>query len=639
MPSSQFVPTAPILPGIFYPSDVKALPAEALPFLASEIREELIRVLSTTGGHLGPNLGVVELTIALHRVFQTPKDKFLFDVSHQGYVHKLLTGRRERFPSIRQFEGLNGFLLRSESEHDCYGAGHAGTALSAALGIAAARDMLGGDEHVVCVAGDAAFTCGVSFEALNNVASTTKRLIIVLNDNEWSIAKNVGAVAEYLNRLVTNPAYAHLHEKAGKFVEWIAGKKARKLAHKAEVGLKNLLAPSVIFEDLGIRYYGPIDGHDVGLLTETFEFLKTQNEPVILHILTQKGKGYGPALERPDKFHGLGKFHLDTGETVASPTPTYSEILGTTLANFADHNNKIAAITAAMPTGTGLVGFAKRHPDRFFDVGIAEEHAALFACGLAVQGMKPFLTIYSTFMQRAYDMIIHDMALQNLNVALCMDRAGLSGDDGPTHHGLFDIGFLRPVPGLVHMQPKDEEEFADMLWTMANHHEGPIAIRYPRGAGTGAVPKKNPQILEIGKSEVLCHGSRAAIIALGNMCELALEAAAALEEKGISTAVINARWIKPLDTAMIEFFARGCEVICTMEDHVLANGFGCAVMEHLAEQKIPTPVVRVGWPDQFVEHGTVPVLRAKHGITSAAAVEKILAVLPVRQQAGVQPAA
>jgi 1-deoxy-D-xylulose-5-phosphate synthase len=628
-----------ILPGISSPADVKALPAEAMPQLAQEIRGELIRVLSTTGGHLGPNLGVVELTIALHRVFETPKDKFVFDVSHQGYVHKLLTGRRDRFSSIRQYEGLNGFLLRSESEHDCYGAGHAGTALSAALGLAAARDMLGGDEHVVCVAGDGAFTCGVSFEALNNVASTTKRLIIVLNDNEWSIAKNVGAVAEYLNRLVTNPAYAHLHDKAARFVEWIAGKSARKLAHKAEVGLKNLLAPSVIFEDLGIRYYGPIDGHDTALLTETFEFLKTQTDPVILHILTQKGKGYAPALERPDKFHGLGKFHLDTGETVAAPTPTYSEILGSSLANFADHNNKIAAITAAMPTGTGLVGFAKRHPDRFFDVGIAEEHAAIFAGGLAARGMKPFLAIYSTFMQRAYDMIIHDLALQDLNVALCMDRAGLSGDDGPTHHGLFDIAFLRPIPGLVHMQPKDEDEFVDMLWTMANYDEGPVAIRYPRGAGTGAVPKKKPQLLEIGKSEVLRHGSRAAIIALGNMCEPALEAAETLEKRGISTAVINARWIKPLDTATIEFFARGCEVVCTMEDHVLHNGFGCAVIEHLSEQKITTPVVRVGWPDQFVEHGTVSALRARHGITPAAAVEKILSAIPAARIAGVQPAA
>jgi 1-deoxy-D-xylulose-5-phosphate synthase len=620
----------PLLATIQSPADLKALPAESLPQLASEIRGELVQVLSKTGGHLGPNLGVVELSIALHRVFDTPRDKFLFDVSHQGYVHKLLTGRLDRFPTIRQYEGLNGFLLRSESEHDCYGAGHAGTALSAALGMAAARDRLGSDEHVVCVAGDAAFTCGVTFEALNNVASTTKRLIIVLNDNEWSIAKNVGAVADYLNRIVTNPAYAHLHENAAKFLEWIGGKAARKLAHKAESALKNLLAPSVIFDELGIRYYGPIDGHDTALLTQTFEFLKTQNEPVLLHILTTKGKGYAPALEKPDKFHGLGKFHLDTGETVASPTPTYSELLGEKLADFADTNNKIAAVTAAMPTGTGLIHFAKRHPDRFFDVGIAEEHAALFACGLATQGMKPFVAIYSTFMQRAYDMIIHDIALQNLNVALCMDRAGLSGDDGPTHHGLFDIGYLRPVPGIIHMQPKDEAEFADMLWTIA-HHEGPAAIRYPRGAGTGVVPAKKPKLLEIGKSEVLRHGTRAAIFALGNMCELALPAAEELEKLGISTAVINARWIKPLDTATIEFFAGGCEILCTMEDHVLHNGFGSAVIEHLSDQGIRTPVVRIGWPDEFIEHGTVPILRQKHGLTVEATVQKILSRLQPTQ--------
>ena len=318
----------PFLPTIHSPADVKALEEKDLPLLAEEVRAELIRVLSQTGGHLGPNLGVVELTIALHRVFNTPRDKFVFDVSHQGYVHKLFTGRRERFSSIRQYQGLNGFLLRTESEHDCYGAGHAGTALAAALGMAAARDMLGGDEHVVCVAGDAAFTCGVSFEALNNLAATTRRLILVLNDNEWSIAKNVGAVAEYLNRIVANPAFAHLHDKAGQFVEWLAGKQARHFAHKVEAGVKNLLAPSVIFEDLGLRYYGPIDGHDIPLLIRTFEFLKTQNEPVILHILTKKGKGYAPALEKPDKFHGLGKFHLDTGETVASAKPTYSELLG-----------------------------------------------------------------------------------------------------------------------------------------------------------------------------------------------------------------------------------------------------------------------------------------------------------------------
>lgn len=613
------------------PDDLKKLPESALPQLAQEIRDDLIATLSeanpkSVGGHLGPNLGVVELTIALHRVFETPSDKFLFDVSHQGYVHKMLTGRREALKTIRQYEGINGFLLRTESEHDCYGAGHAGTALSAGLGMAVGRDRRGSDENVVCVAGDAAFTCGVSYEALNNVAESTKRLIVVLNDNEWSIAKNVGAIANYFNRIATSPTFAHIHDTAAQFIERVGGKMARNLSKKVEEGIKNLVLPSVIFEELGLRYYGPIDGHDLPLLIRTFDFLKTQNEPVLLHILTKKGKGYPPAMQQPDKFHGLGRFKHDTGETVASNTPTYSEIFGKTLAIFARKNDKICAITGAMPTGTGLVHFAKEHPDKYYDVGIAEEHAALFACGLAVQGFKPFLAIYSTFMQRAYDMIVHDIALQNLDVALCMDRAGLSGDDGPTHHGLFDIGYLRPVPGLVHMQPKDEDEFVDMLWTML-HHKGPIAIRYPRGAGTGAMPKAEPQLLEIGKAEVIKEGKQVAIFGLGNMLELAEEAAKRLEAQGISTAVINPRWIKPLDGAMIERFAREAKVLCTVEDHVLHNGFGSGVVEYLNDAGIATPVVRIGWPDAFIEHGSVPVLRAKHGLTVEALVERVLAKL------------
>ena len=632
-------PEAKILPLINGPADVRALPEADLPVLAQEIREELIRAVSKTGGHLGPNLGVVELTIALHRAFDSPKDKILFDVSHQGYVHKMLTGRANQIDSIRQYQGLNGFLLRSESEHDCYGAGHAGTALSAGLGMAAARDLRDSDEHVVVVAGDAAFTCGVSFEALNNVAETTKRFVVVLNDNEWSISKNVGAVASYLSKITTNPSYAHLHEKAAKLIKSVGGEGALALAHKVETGVKHMLLPSVIFEDLGFRYYGPIDGHDTALLARTFEFLKTQNEPVILHILTTKGKGYAPAMQQPDKFHGLGKFKPDTGETEPSPLPTYSQIFGTKLSDFADHNNRIVAITAAMAGGTGLSIFEKRHPDRYHDVGIAEEHAALFACGLATQGCKPFLTIYSTFMQRAYDMIIHDIALQNLNVALCMDRAGLSGDDGPTHHGLFDIGYLRHIPNFVFMQPKDEEEFADMLWTMANYHKGPIAIRYPRGAGTGAKPKEHPQLLEIGQSEVLRHGRRVLLLGLGNMVEMAEQTADLLAAQGIDAAVINARWIKPLDTQTLDFFARAAEVVCTFEDHVLHNGYGAAVMESLAEARITTPVVRIGWPDEFVEHGSVPVLREKHGVTAANAVGKILAELKQAPAAKASPAA
>jgi 1-deoxy-D-xylulose-5-phosphate synthase len=628
--SSEQVATKQLLAGIRSPADIKALREQDLPQLAQEVRDELVKALSQTGGHLGPNLGVVELTIALHRVFQTPRDRFVFDVSHQGYVHKMFTGRLDRISTMRQYQGLNGFLLRTESEHDCYGAGHAGTALSAGLGMAVGRDLRGNDEHVVVVAGDAAFTCGISYEALNNVKSHTKRFIVVLNDNEWSIAKNVGAIANYLNSIVTSPTFAHLHDKARRFIQTVAGKGAAQFAHKVEEGMKGLIVPSVIFEELGLRYYGPIDGHDIPLLTRTFEFLKAQEEPVLLHILTKKGKGYEPAIKQPDKFHGLGKYKLETGETAPAPTPTYSEIIGKTLAKFADTNQKIVTITAAMPSGTGLVHFAKAHPSRYFDVGIAEEHAALFACGLATQGLKPFLTIYSTFMQRAYDMIIHDIALQKLNVALCMDRAGLSGDDGPTHHGLFDIGYLRHVPNFIHMQPKDEDEFVDMLWTMANYNSGPIAIRYPRGAGSGAKPKAEPKLLEIGKAEVVQHGRDVAIFGLGNMFEVAEEAARKLEAQGVSVALINPRWIKPIDTGTLEFFARDVEVVCTIEDHVLHNGFGCAVMEHLYSQMIHTPVVRIGWPDEFIEHGTIPILRKKHGLTADALVEKVMPLLQKR---------
>ena len=631
--------TTNILSTINSPADVKAVPEALLPQLAQEVRNELIRVMSddnptSVGGHLGPNLGVVELSIALHRVFSTPKDKFVFDVSHQGYVHKIFTGRRERFETIRQYQGLNGFLLRTESEHDCYGAGHAGTAVSAALGMAVARDLRGSDEHVVAIAGDAAFTCGVTYEALNNANEQTKKLIVILNDNEWSIDRNVGAIARYFNKIATSDMYAGLHDRAARLVEKLLGKRVKNFAHRVETRMKGLIAPSVLFEDLGLRYYGPVDGHDIQTLMHTLEFLKTQNEPVLLHILTTKGKGYEPALMQPMKFHGLGKFEPETGKTKPTPTPTYSELLGTTLSKFATTNNKLVAITGAMPSGTGLITFAKEHPTRYFDTGIAEEHAALFAAGLACEGFTPFLAIYSTFMQRAYDMIVHDIALQNLPVRMCMDRGGLSGDDGPTHHGLFDIGYLRHIPNLIHMQPKDEDEFSDMLWTMANHTEGPTCIRYPRGSGTGVQPKPQPKLLEIGKAEVVKHGStqpvRVAILGLGGMCQMGELAAAQLEAQGISTAVINPRWIKPLDTALIEFFARSVDVICTIEDHVLHNGFGCSIMEHLSTQRITTPVVRIGWPDQFVEHGAPDILRKKHGLTVENTVKTILAALPAK---------
>ncbi|HTS24262.1 MAG TPA: 1-deoxy-D-xylulose-5-phosphate synthase [Bryobacteraceae bacterium] len=625
---------ARILDGIDSPADVKRLPVPDLEKLAAEIREELITVLSNNGGHLGPNLGVVELTIALHYVFSTPADHFLFDVSHQAYVHKLLTGRRDRFHTIRTPGGLNGFMLRTESKHDCYGAGHAGTALSAALGMAVARDKNGGKEHVVAVAGDAAFTCGITYEALNNIAHHTRRLLVVLNDNEWSIDKNVGAIASYLNKIVTSPQYDYLHERAGKFVEKVGGKIALRMARKAEEVAKGMLWPSVIFEELGLKYYGPIDGHDVTTLIKTFEFLRKQDRPVLLHVLTQKGKGFEPALQKQKKFHGLGPYDPETGETQPLSRRTYSEVFADTLVKLANYNPKIVAITAAMPNGTGLDRFRQHHPDKYYDVGIAEEHAVLFAAGLASKGFRPFCTIYSTFLQRAFDPIVHDVCLQNLPVVFCMDRGGLSADDGPTHHGVFDISYLRSIPNMVHMVPKDEDELADMLFTAMKYDEGPIAVRYPRGIGPGTPVKDVPALIPIGKAELLQHGEndRVAIFALGALVPMANEVALKLEGEGISAAVINARFAKPIDVETLEFYARSVDVILTLEDHVLRGGFGSAVLEELSTAGLTTPVVRIGWPDQFIEHGKLEALRAKYGVSVEAALAKLRPYLEVSEQ-------
>lgn len=610
-----------ILDTIDSPSDIKNLPLADLERLAQEIRERMIQALAQTGGHLGPNLGVVELTIAMHVAFDTPKDHFVFDVSHQAYIHKLLTGRREQFSTMRQPGGLNGFMLRTESEHDCYGAGHAGTALSAALGMAVARDLSGGKEHVVALAGDAAFTNGISYEALNNIAAQTKRLIIVLNDNEWSIDRNVGAIASYFHRIVTNERYAHLHDRAVRLIEKLGGKTAGNVARRAEEAAKGFLWPSFLFEEFGLTYYGPIDGHDLGLLIETFRFLKTQDRPVILHALTQKGRGFQPALDKQKKFHGLGPYHPETGETKSASQKTYSEIFAETMVKLADANNRVVAITAAMPNGTALDLFRPHHPKRYFDVGIAEEHAVIFAAGMATKGYKPYCAIYSTFLQRAVDPIIHDVCLQNLPVVFCMDRAGLSGDDGPTHHGLFDISYLRGVPNMVLMAPKNEDELADMMYT-SMLHEGPSAIRYPRGAGPGVAVKKTPVALPIGKAEVLRSGDDVAVFGLGAMLEMATEFADQLESEGYSVTLINPRFVKPLDEALIEDVARRVGVIVTMEDHVRMGGFGSAVMECLQRCQSPTPMVCIGWPDQFIEHGKVDQLRAKYGLSVAAALEQ-----------------
>jgi 1-deoxy-D-xylulose-5-phosphate synthase len=602
------------------PGDVKKLGLVELERLAEEIRERLITGVAKTGGHIGPNLGVVELTIAMHYVFDTPRDSFVFDVSHQSYVHKLLTGREREFDTIRQPGGLNGFMLRTESEHDSFGAGHAGTALSAALGMAVARDMSGGDEHIVALAGDAAFTNGISYEALNNMAST-KRMIIVLNDNEWSIDKNVGAIAEYFHKIATNPTYVSMHDRAAGLLEKFGGKAALHIARKAEEAAKGIVGRGMIFEEFGLNYYGPVDGHNLPMLIETFKFLKTQNKPVVLHALTQKGRGFQPAMEQQKKFHGLGSFDPETGATKTSGQKTYSEIFAETLTKLADGNEKVVAITAAMPNGTALDLFRPHHPKRYFDVGIAEEHAVLFAAGMATKGYRPFCAIYSTFLQRAFDQIVHDVALQNLPVVFCMDRGGLSGDDGPTHHGLFDISYLRGVPNLIHMDPMDEDELQDMMFT-ALEHEGPSAIRYPRGTGPGAIVKAQPVALEIGKAEVLTDGRDVAIFALGAMVAEAERLAMLLEAEGHSVAVINGRFAKPIDAECVARYGARCELLVTMEDHVLAGGFGSAVLESLNARGMEVPVVRVGWPDAFIEHGKVEALREKYGLTAEAAMER-----------------
>ncbi len=612
--------TPALLASIRGPADVKALTPAQLPQLAREIREELILVTAKNGGHIGPNLGVVELTIALHRVFTTPGDQFVFDVAHQGYVHKLLTGRGgDFFKKLRQSDGASGFLYRGESVHDSFGAGHAGTALSAALGMATARDLRGTSEHVVALCGDAAFTCGITLEALNNVVSSTKRLIVVLNDNEWSIAKNVGAISSYLNRISTSRTYNKLHhDLEGFFKSFPVGVEMNRVYHKWKRETKDFIVESSLFEKFGLRYLGPVDGHDFDALTKNLEFAKHCDVPVLIHVLTKKGKGLEAALAHPERFHGAAPYDPVTGENkkpAPNAAPTYQDVFGRALTRFARANPNIIGITGAMPSGTGLSHLAAGVPQQFFDVGIAEEHAVLFASGLATKGFRPVCAIYSTFLQRAYDQVIHDVALQNLSVTFCMDRAGLSPNDGPTHHGLFDIAYLRCVPNAVVMQPKDEDELVDMLHTSLQLN-GPGFIRYPRGAGTGARIKEQPVTLAIGHAEVLREGSNIMIWALGNMVQDAIKLAERLaREEGLSVGVVNARFVKPLDRTLLLSHAACIPLLVTMEDHVLAGGFGSAVLEALQDADCPTAVERIGWPDKFIEHGTsTEVLRAASGL-------------------------
>lgn len=602
----------PLLNTINSPEDVKKLSEQQLEQLAEEIRGFMISVIAKTGGHLAPNLGVVELTLALHRVFSTPKDKLVFDVGHQAYVHKIITGRREQFPTLRQYGGLSGFPKRSESEHDAFGTGHSSTSISAALGMAVARDLQGEDYDVVAVIGDGSMTGGMAFEGLNNAGDLHKRMIVVLNDNEMSISKNVGAMSEYLYQLRTGETYNKIKSDIEGWLKNMEfGTDVLKAIRRLKGSVKYLMVPSSIFEELGYTYLGPIDGHDLNALQDVFHAAKKMDGPVLVHVLTKKGKGYAPAEESPNKFHGTGPYEVETGKKIANPNApvTYTEVFGNTLTDMAKEDKKIVGITAAMPDGTGLSTFAKAHPDRFFDVGIAEQHAVTAAAGMAATGLKPVAAIYSTFMQRAYDSVLHDICMQNLHVTMCLDRAGLVGDDGFTHHGVFDYAYLRSMPKMTIMAPKDENELRHMLKTALDFN-GPVSVRYPRGSGLGVDISGPMENLPIGKAEVLKEGFDVCFWAIGSMVKPALDAAELLAKEGISAGVVNMRFAKPLDTELLKAHAKRYGKIVTLEEGVLAGGVGSAVLEYLNHEKLldKCKVLTLGIPDEFILHGDKALL-------------------------------
>ncbi len=592
------------------PEDLKRLSIEELNELASEIRRYMIEVLSKNGGHVAPNLGAVELTLALHYVFNSPVDKLIWDVGHQAYVHKIITGRREAFKTIRQYGGISGFLKRDESPHDIFGAGHAGTALSAAMGIAIARDMKGEDWKVVAIVGDGALTAGMALEALNQIGQLKKDMIIVLNDNKMSIDENVGALSNYFARLVTSPIYDKFKEDVwellGKLPSRYLSVRAREVARKIKETLQHFAVPSILFEELGYRYVGPFDGHNIKLLIDNFERVKNLKGPTIIHVITVKGKGYKPAEENPEYFHGLGQFDPETGKPLPKKDkrPRYTKVFGQTLLQFARRDHRIVAITAAMPLGTGLNYIRDELPEQYIDVGIAEQHAVTLAGGLAVEGMKPFATIYSTFLQRAFDQIIHDIALQNLPVRFAIDRGGLVGEDGPTHHCVFDLSYLRMIPNMVVMAPRDGKQLRDMIRTAVEYNEGPIAFRYPRDK----VPFEpdmslEPELIPIGKGEVIKEDGDILLLAIGAMVLPSLQAAQSLRDRGINIKVVDARFVKPLDEELILDLARTAQAIITVEENALAGGFGSAVLELLSSKGIHKPTLNIGIPDRFIEHG------------------------------------
>ncbi|MBX7043592.1 MAG: 1-deoxy-D-xylulose-5-phosphate synthase [Ignavibacteria bacterium] len=594
------------LKDINYPVDLRKLNLMDLRGLADEVREYLIDTISKIGGHLGASLGVCELTLALHYVFNTPEDKIVWDVGHQGYIHKILTGRKEALKKIRQKDGISGFLKRSESEYDVFGAGHASTSISAALGIATARDFLKKNYKVIAVIGDGSMTGGMAYEAMNNIGLLKKDIIVVLNDNKMSIAPNVWSIQNYFNDLMTNDTYNKFRSKVWELTEVLDKKhsdRLRRVAARIEGGLKGVITPGMLFESLGFRYFGPVNGHNVVNLVKTFEELSKMSGPLLLHIITEKGKGPSYAESHPQKIHALNPFDKSTGIEFKKPSlPTFTKIFGEALVELAKEDNKIVAVNAAMPDGTGLNYMQKEIPDRYFDVGIAEQHAVTFCAGLATEGFTPVAAIYSTFLQRAFDQIIHDSALQKLPVVFVLDRGGLVGADGATHHGVFDLTYLRLVPGMVIMSPKDESELRDMLFTATRYKRGPIALRYPRGNVFGVELGKMKQI-EIGKSETLKTGNDIAVLAVGNMVHNARTAANLLESEGISAEIVNARFVKPLDREMLFDILGRFSKIITVEDNTIVGGFGSAVSEFAVQHGYKNDILIHGVPDRFIDHG------------------------------------
>ncbi len=589
------------------PTDLKSLNLNELKQLAKEMREYLLSVLSKQPGHFAPNLGTIELAIALHYVFDTPHDKVIWDIGHQAYPHKLLTGRHDRFTTLRQYGGISGFLSRAESEYDVFGAGHSSTSLAAALGVATAREFNDEDYKVVAVIGDGGLTGGLAFEGLNAIGDFKKDIIVILNDNQMSISETVGAFSKYFNRIVTSPTYNVLRARAKELINLISPE-AKQVASKIEAALK----PGTLFEEFGFRYFGPIDGHNLEALLEILEGVKDMHQPILVHAVTKKGKGYRPAEVDPVSFYSVsGKFDLDTGKSLRSKSlnPKYTDVFSSTLIKLASNDSRIVGITAAMPTGTGLVKFQQVFPKRFFDVGLAEQCAVTFAAGLATQDVKPVVAIYSTFLQRGYDQVVHDVCVQNLPVIFVLDRAGLVGADGPTHHGVFDFAYLRHLPNMVVMAPKDEDELQHMVKTAVEYEKGPIALRYPRGTGVGVPMATQPQSIPVGKAEILRSGENLLILAIGNRVHPALEAADVMEDSGISATVVNARFVRPLDAELILPLAERIEKVITVEDGVLMGGFGSAILEMFADYGLTKiQVKRIGIPDQFIDHGEVNAL-------------------------------